>query len=116
MPAISVTTTSGDRGEHAPWVVVVRGELDIAGVARVARVLADVEGGPGRVTALDLREVVHLDSSGLRLLLDAEARARRQGRRFVVVAGADGAVARLLALTMLNEHVEVVRDLVDLRR
>lgn len=115
MTSISVTTTSGDIEDDAPWVVVVRGELDIAGIDRVARALADVENGPGDVVALDLREVVHLDSSGLRLLLDAEARARRHGRRFVVVAGADGAVARLLALTMLNDHVEVVRDLAAVR-
>lgn len=113
--AISVSTTSAGDADGAPWVVVVRGELDLAGVPRVARALADAEGGRGDTVALDLREVVHLDSSGLRLLLDAEDRARRGGRRFVVVARADGAVARLLALTMLSDHVEVVPDLVALR-
>ena len=116
MTSISVSTTSGDHGDDSPWVVVVRGELDISGVGQVGRALTDLEGGPGEVIALDLREVVHLDSSGLRLLLDAEARARRHGRRFVVVAGTDGAVGRLLSLTMLADHVEVVSDLVAIRR
>lgn len=114
MTSISIATTSGKRGDR-PWVVVVTGELDIAGVGHVSRALTDLENGPGQVIALDLREVVHLDSSGLRLLLDAEARARRTGRRFVVVAGPDGAVGRLLALTMLADHVEVVTDLVAVR-
>ncbi len=110
MPAFSVTTiASGD--DHGPWVVAVRGDLDISGVARVRRALTDLEAGERHVIALDLREVVHLDSSALRLLLDAEERARRRGRRFVVVAGPRGAVARLLTLTMLAGHVEVVGDL-----
>ena len=110
MSYISVSIRPGE-GDGRPWVVAVSGELDVSGIARVRRALADVEGAPGEATALDLREVVHLDSSGLRLLLDCEARARRQGRRFVVVAGRGGAVGRLLALTMLADHVEVVEDL-----
>jgi anti-anti-sigma factor len=111
---ISVSTGARDPGGR-PWVVAVSGELDVAGVERVGRALADVEGAGEGVIALDLREVVHLDSSGLRLLLDAEARARRTGRRFVVVAGPDGAVGRLLALTLLADHVEVVGDLAGIR-
>ena len=111
MSFISVSIQPGDEDQGRPWVVAVRGELDVSGIGRVRRALADVECAPGDVTALDLREVVHLDSSGLRLLLDGEARARRQGRRFVVVAGGQGAVGRLLALTMLADHVDVVPDL-----
>ena len=111
MPFISVSIQPGDVDQGRPWVVAVRGELDVSGIGRGRRALSDVEGAPGEVTALDLREVVHLDSSGVRLLLGGEARARRQGRRFVVVAGGEGAVGRLLALTMLADHVEVVPDL-----
>ncbi len=110
MSLISVSIHPGDE-DGRPWVVAVSGELDVSGIGRVRRALADIEGSPGEVTALDLREVVHLDSSGLRLLLDCEARARRQGRRFVLVAGSGGVVGRLLALTMLADHVEVVEDL-----
>lgn len=115
MPPFSVSTIAA-AGADSPGIVVVSGELDISGVGQVRRALADLENGPGEVVALDLREVEHLDSSALRLLLDAEDRARRRGRRFVVVAGPDGAVGRLLALTMLADHVEVVSDPVGLRR
>jgi anti-anti-sigma factor len=114
VPSFSVSTIAS-AGADSPGMVVVRGELDISGVGQVRRALTDVENGPAAVVALDLREVEHLDSSALRLLLDAEDRARRRGCRFVVVAGPDGAVARLLALTMLADHVEVVSDLVALR-
>jgi anti-anti-sigma factor len=114
VPYFSVSTIA-PAGADSPGMVVVRGELDIAGVDQVRRALADLEGGPGEVAALDLREVEHLDSSGLRLLLDAEERARRRGHRFVVIAGIDGAVRRLLAMTMLADHVEVVADPLALR-
>ena len=115
MPPFSVSTiAAADSGD--PGIVVVRGELDIVGVEQVRRALTDLETGPGEMAALDLREVDHLDSSGLRLLLDAEERARRRGRRFVVIAGTDGAVRRLLAMTMLADHVEVVSDPLVLRR
>lgn len=66
-------------------------------------------------------KVEHLGSSGLRLLLDAQAWARRHGRRFVVVVvvlvvvAPDGAVGRLLGLTTLADRVEVVQDLAALR-
>lgn len=114
MPVVSVSTIApADSG--APGMVVVRGELDISGVDQVRRALTDLENGPGEVSALDLREVEHLDSSGLRLLLDAEEGARRRGRRFVVIASTDGPVPRLLALTMLADHVEVVADPLALR-
>lgn len=114
MSLISVSIHRAAR-EGRPQVVAVTGELDVSGLARVRRALADVEGSwAGSALALDLREVVHLDSSGLRLLLDCHARARRQGRRFVVVAGDDGVVGRLLTLTMLADHVEVVGDLASI--
>lgn len=115
MPAFSVSTIAAS-GTGDPGVVVVRGELDISGVGRVRRALTDLESAPGDVVALDLREVEHLDSSALRLLLDAEDRARRSGRRFVVIAGPEGAVVRLLTLTMLADHVDVVADPIALRR
>ena len=93
-------------------MVVVRGDLDVAGIGAVRQALIGVESAEPAALALDLREVEHLDSSGLRLMLDAQARAADAGCRFVVVAAERGAVGRLLSLTMLTDHFEVVRDLV----
>lgn len=93
-----------------PAVVVVRGELDIAAVPAVTRAVVQAETGNPKTIVLDLSDVVHLDSSGLRVLLDAAGRARPEGRRLVIVAPPEGPVGRLLELTLLAEHLDVVRD------
>jgi anti-sigma B factor antagonist len=102
------TDTDMDTGRA---VVRVEGELDIAAVPEVRRAVADAEATGLDLLALDLAEVVHLDSSGLRVLLDAANRARERGQRLVIVAPPEGPVGRLLELTLLADHLDVVRDL-----
>ena len=46
------------------------------------------------VLVLDLREVTFFDSTGLQLVLDADVRAREEGRTFIVRAGRRRAAAR----------------------
>jgi anti-anti-sigma factor len=99
-----------DGPDGTPSVVVVSGELDIAAVPAVSRMVVLAEHGRPRTLVLDLSGVVHLDSSGLRVLLEAARRARPEGRRLVVVAPPEGPVGRLLELTLLAEHLDVVRD------
>ena len=53
---------------------------------------------------LDLREVTFFDSTGLQLVLDADVRAREEGRRFVVAAG-DGEPRRVLELAEVIERL-----------
>ncbi|MGE3138414.1 MAG: STAS domain-containing protein [Thermoleophilia bacterium] len=104
---MTTETHPGGRG----GIVTVTGELDIAAVPAVSHAVAALESGSPPHLVLDLSGVVHLDSSGLRVLLDASARAGREGRRLVIVAPPDGPVGRLLELTLLAEHLDVVRDL-----
>jgi len=92
-------------------VVVVTGDLDIAAVPDVRSAVAVAEDACTARLALDLTGVVHLDSSGLRVLLDAAGRAGRQERRLVIVAPPQGPVGRLLELTLLADHLDVVHDL-----
>jgi anti-anti-sigma regulatory factor len=66
-------------------VVVVAGELDLAGVQVLRRWLCDT----GSVTALDLGAVTFIDAAGLRCLDELEG---------VVVRRASPAVRRLLAI------------------
>lgn len=105
------TVTTEDDPDGNPCVVVVTGDLDIAAVHDVRQAVIGVEGCDPARTALDLTGVVHLDSSGLRVLLDAAGRARRRGKRLVIVAPPEGPVGRLLELTLLADHLDVVRDL-----
>ncbi len=111
-PAVATFDVSVEKDPGAgTWVVSVGGDLDIAAVPDVHRAVLEAErDGPDRL-ALDLSDVVHLDSSGLRVLLDAAGRARRGGRRLIVVAPPGGPVGRLLELTLLADHLDVVRDL-----
>ena len=55
---------------------------------------------------LDLREVSFFDSTGLQLVLDADVRAREEGRRFVVLPG-DGEPMRILELAEVADRLQL---------
>jgi anti-sigma B factor antagonist len=88
--------------------VAVAGELDLSTAPELERWLdrAQVDGRP---LVLDLRGVSFMDSSGLRVILAADARARSSGRRLVLVAGPVG-VQRVFQLTLLDRRLEFVDD------
>ena len=75
----------------------LRGELDLASVPDVVRLLADHRPGPGARLVVNLAGVSFADCAGLRPLLAAEEDARARGAS-MVLAGASRPVARALAL------------------
>lgn len=85
------------------------GELDIASAAQVEQELARIEGLEPATIVLDLRELSFMDSTGLRIVVAADGRARKQGRRLVIVRGPE-AVQRILHMTRLDERLEIVDD------
>ena len=95
----------------SPAVIRVAGELDIAVVPDIRAAFAAVEVEAPDAIALDLTDVTHLDSTGLRVLLEGARRAAAAGRRFIVVAQPEGPVGRILRLTLLLDHLDVVSDL-----
>src|SRR5919202_6255247 len=107
MPTFELNTESGDNG-------VVRlafsGELDIASAPEVEAELERLEAGTPPVLILDLRGLEFMDSTGLRTILAADARARETGRRLVIVRGS-AAVDRLFTVTHLDERIGIVEDL-----
>ncbi|MGI8512672.1 MAG: STAS domain-containing protein [Solirubrobacteraceae bacterium] len=87
------------------------GELDIASAPELEAELARVEtGGPPAVIVFDLRDLEFVDSTGLRVLVSADARAREEGRRVVIVRGPE-AVHRIFSVTRLDERLEIADDL-----
>jgi anti-anti-sigma factor len=83
-------------------VVVVTGDLDLTTVDEVrARLMAAIERG-GRVV-VDLRQVRHLYSAGVRLLAEAADRAPHLS----VIALGLSAVARVLRLTGVDDLLAV---------
>lgn len=109
MPEAEVSTrpAAGD----SPAIVRVTGELDLASVPRIRAAYATVVTEDPASIAMDLTEVTHLDSTGLRVLLESARRATGDGRRFIVVAPPEGPVGRILRLTLLLEHLDVVTSL-----
>lgn len=81
------------------------GELDIATVGRLEQAIREVEGEP-RV-CLDLSGLRFIDSTGLRVLLVADAAARAAGRELILRRGPDR-VQRAFRLARLEERLSFV--------
>jgi anti-sigma B factor antagonist len=96
-------------------VIAATGELDLSGAALLQAELERLEAEPELGTlALDLRGLEFMDSSGLRLVVLADMRAREAGRRFVLVRGAE-TVHRVFEITRMSERLEFVADPGDLK-
>jgi anti-sigma B factor antagonist len=89
--------------------VRVRGEIDLAAADRLERALQSVQDEPSEVTILDLREVTFLDSTGLRTITTADARARKEGHELRIVRGSDQ-VQKLLHVTGMDKILPLVDD------
>jgi anti-anti-sigma factor len=89
--------------------VVAGGELDLATAERLDEELKRQERGDPDLLVLDLRELTFMDSTGLRTVLAADARARERDARLVIVRGPDE-VDRVFRLTRMDEHLEVVDE------
>jgi anti-anti-sigma factor len=99
------TTQSGD-----VTLVRIGGELDLRGSTvldpELERVAAETA---TPMVVLDLRDLNFLDSSGLRSVLVADARLRRDGRRLVLVRGS-ATVQRVFSVTRMEERLDFVDD------
>jgi anti-sigma B factor antagonist len=100
-------TTSVERRDGAA-IVTMEGDLDIATEAQATADLERAMDGCD-VLVVDLRALGFLDSTGVRVLLAADIRAREHGMRFGVVRG-EGMVARLLEMTRIDQRFPVVDD------
>jgi anti-sigma B factor antagonist len=89
--------------------VVMSGELDISTAQRLEDDLKRVEADRPATTVLDLQQLSFMDSTGLRLLIMADARARAENRRLVIVRGNE-MVQRVMRLTRLDERLTIVED------
>jgi anti-anti-sigma factor len=86
--------------------IVVRGELDMETGPRLEEEIRRAEAESPALLVLDLREVSFFDSTGLQLVLDADVRAREEGRRFVVLPG-EGEPMRILELAEVADRLQL---------
>jgi anti-sigma B factor antagonist len=90
--------------------VQLTGELDISSASGVESRLIEIEQrGPERVF-LDLRRVNFIDSTGLSMIINADGRAKKAGRRLTIVSG-DGVPRRILRTVGLEDRLDVLSDL-----
>jgi anti-sigma B factor antagonist len=85
--------------------VALVGELDAGEVNGFERKLVRLEQAQPPLLVIDLRDVRFIDSHGLSALLDAEARARGDGRRLMLTRPPDS-VMRVFQITLLDQRFE----------
>ena len=95
-----------DCGSDVAWVEVV-GELDLITAPALEQALRDAD-LRAPLVVLDLRELTFTDSSGVRVIISASARADRAGRWLVVVRG-PAQVDRMF--TLITSDVPEIVDL-----
>ena len=95
--------------QNGTTVIALTGELDISEVTNVEQKLKAVEQREPNVLVLDLRGLNFLDSSGLRVVLEADLRSRRAARRFALIPGPD-AVHRVFLIALLDKRLEFIED------
>jgi anti-sigma B factor antagonist len=97
------------RQEGGATLLALQGELDISSTERVEQELRRVEEKSPPTLVIDLRPLRFIDSTGLRLVLGADLRARREGRRLVIVRGPD-TVHRVFRIALLDRRLQFVDD------
>ncbi|HEX4982517.1 MAG TPA: STAS domain-containing protein [Ilumatobacteraceae bacterium] len=89
----------------SPAGLHLRGEIDAHSVTVLVRHLDPLPGAEDEVV-IDLSEVGFVDSSGLRVLVEAHQRAEAEARR-LVLSGSSRPVLRLLEISGLMEYLHV---------
>jgi anti-sigma B factor antagonist len=91
--------------DGSAYRVTAVGELDLATVETLQRVLLEIDDGAEIV--LDLSGLSFIDSTGLRLVLDLNERYGGEADRLRVIAGSP-AVERLLDIVGLRDQLPLI--------
>ena len=92
--------------------LALKGELDLSTVSQVEEELRRAEAEEPDLLVLDLGELSFLDSTGLRLIVTADQRAREHGRRFAIMKGPE-TVQRVFAITKLDDRLDILEPGAD---
>jgi anti-sigma B factor antagonist len=95
---------TGDRVQ-----IALAGELDIATQGDADAALSEAQASGAQTIVLDLRRLSFMDSTGLRLLVQSDLKARESGQRLAIVRGPD-AVHRVLEITGLDAKLDLIGD------
>lgn len=104
-----MSETANHREPNEIAVLQLDGDLDLSNARAVEGAIRGAEASRPGVIMLDLRRVTFIDSTALRTIVSADVRARREGRKLVVVVGTE-AVRRVFRITLLEWRLEIVDD------
>lgn len=104
---MSVGWETSDRADGVH--IELTGELDISSASGVESRLLEVEERAPKRLVLDLRRVNFIDSTGLSMIINADGRARKAGRRLTIVSG-DGVPRRILRTVGLEDRLDVLSE------
>lgn len=88
-------------------VLTLSGELDLATADHLEAALRSVEKPDIDRVVVDLRGLAFMDSTGLRAVIAADSRAKRDGRVLELVRGNE-AVHRVFRMTLLEDRFTFV--------
>jgi anti-sigma B factor antagonist len=88
-------------------VLALHGELDLLGAPLLEEQIEKVEADTPATVVLDLQELQFVDSAGLRVILAAHERSRRQGKQFALTRGSEQ-VQRLFAIAGVSDHLRII--------
>ena len=98
-----MTAAQPDGPRSGTVEVVLTGELDIATVDEVQERIEAAEAGAPPLLVIDLSRLEFVDSSGVRLALLADDRARAAGRRVAIRLGTGHALRVFQALGLMDK-------------
>lgn len=90
-------------------VIALSGELDLSGAAGVADEIVRVEGTDARLIVIDLTGLQFIDTTGVRLIIEADARSRVDGRRLRLLQG-PRAIRRVFEIVGMNGRLPFIDD------
>ena len=102
---ITLSLETREEGEQVR--ISVEGELDLSSALTFDEEIRRAEEREPRTLVIDLSGLKFLDSTGLRLIMSAEARAKKRGHRLAIVEGTQ-AVQRIFRLAGVNRRLDIV--------
>src|SRR4051794_38270167 len=109
MPSTAASPLNVSRSDDGRVVrLMLSGELAMSPPPSLELELSAVEARRPPMLVLDLSELQFMGVSGLRAILDAARRARRDGRQLVVTNPVPH-ILRLFELTAIDQSVELLR-------
>ena len=105
-----MSTLSLETREEGQQVrIALDGELDLSSALTFDEEIRRAEERNPRTIVIDLSSLKFLDSTGLRLIMSAHARAKTRGHRLAIVEGT-WAVQRIFRLAGVNRRLDIVSE------